>query len=230
MRRRWCLGLVLVVLWWGPAGVRAQDDAPDPTLVPTDDGGDADAYDLHGSLARPDPFAQTPPPKPPPPDYPNEEARGRTARNLLFVEVGGPAVFDSLNYGRIVADRWLLRLGVGAMALPGVPDGTVWSLAMPLSLSYVGIRWGSHALELGLAATLRYVTGPVDGPLVHDAGGAVRGLGEGHVGYHYMPVSGGFGWRAGVALLVGPGVALSLDVPRHVGALPWAYVSAGWVF
>jgi hypothetical protein len=125
----------------------------------------------------------------------------RTARNGLYVEVGGPGTFYSLNYERFVHDDVSLRLGGSYVRFTGTSTDATWfavgesSLTLiPLTASYLGLRSGSHALELGGGAVIASIGG--DGTTDFDVFGSASGVvGTGILGYRLAPLGGGFNFR-----------------------------------
>jgi hypothetical protein len=141
--------------------------------------------------------------------------------NSVFFEGLGSGVFYSINYERRFLDD--LGVRVGFSYFPGIGDPASGSGGLgiriyqpptwivPITASYLGVRSGKHALELGGGPSVTYATGnsPESGP------GA---FGSFLVGYRLHPIGGaGFQLRVGVMGLVG----------RSIGLLPWGYLSMG---
>lgn len=111
----------------------------------------------------------------------------RTERNCLFVELGGSALFYSVNYERFVRDGLSLRVGMGLIS-----DNLFGNLSIfPVTASYLGLRSGNHAFELGGGAVFVSSEASV-GP---DDAFETRSLGTAIVGYRYAPLDGGFSFR-----------------------------------
>jgi hypothetical protein len=138
----------------------------------------------------------------PPPAKPLQPAENgpRTARNGLYVELGGAAAIYSVNYERFVEDDVALRIGfgyVGISATGGSSTASVSMVTIPVTASYLGLRSGSHALELGGGAVYVRFSGSVTDSSSPGAFGTASGaVGTAIVGYRYAPVNGGFDFRA----------------------------------
>src|SRR5258708_9037766 len=86
-----------------------------------------------------------------------DEGSGRLAPDSVYAEAFGAGLVDTLNYERIVADRFALRAGAG-MFSGGATYGTSAVnrafFAFPITVSYVGVRTHVHALEVGGGVTI----------------------------------------------------------------------------
>lgn len=152
----------------------------------------------------------------------------RTARNGLFVELGGNAIIYSLNYERFVTDNAAIRAGFGwigvtASATDGYSTDTASAsfTMIPLTASYLGLRSGNHALELGGGAVIVTVSGSVsnDASGAEAFGSASGVVGTGIVGWRYAPLNGGFNFRVAYTPVIG-----------SEGLYNWFGVAAGAVF
>ena len=151
-------------------------------------------------------------------------APSRTAKNSVFLELGGNAGIYSLNYERYLTDNLAARIGAGYFAATFTDDeeeseGELWLI--PATVSYVGIGAGSHRLEIGGGVLIGHAsetTSTFDlDDVVTDSGTAV--VGTATFGYRYAPKHGGFTFRAGFTPLFN----------QH-GFLPWAGTSLGYSF
>jgi hypothetical protein len=93
-------------------------------------------------------------------------AEERSAPNSIFVEGLGPGLAYSLNYERLFAGDFGLRVGVSyltvtAQTTAGPETLTAGLLTVPVTLDYVGIRSGNHSLELGAGATFIRATASI---------------------------------------------------------------------
>ncbi len=166
----------------------------------------------------------------PPVSQPEEE---RTANNALYAEGLGPGLFYSINYDRSFGD-FAGRIGFGYVSVSaGASDssGQVQEtasasfIAVPITVSYLGIGSKRNMLELGAGATIWHVGA---GGSTFEAKSstsasesATFALPVAIVGYRYQPPNGGFLFRAGVSPLF---AGSSLPV------LPWPYLALGGTF
>jgi hypothetical protein len=166
-------------------------------------------------------------------DRPNTELR--SANNSFYVEAGGPGLLYSLNYERLVENDFGLRVGLSytsfsASASSGGSTATAsaafWTF--PVTVSYLGISSGNHALELGAGGTAIYASGAASGTGIAASGSGMAFLGTAVVGYRRQPMNGGFQFRIGLEALMGKGLALSNPNPDNFGVLPWLYMSVGF--
>jgi hypothetical protein len=153
---------------------------------------------------------------------------GRTANNGLFLELGGNGLLYSLNYERFVSPDVPLRVGFMIFSLSARDrvtneSGSISVLAFPLTASWLGVRSGSHALELGAGVVIVSARIDVDvdesrsdfQSVEFDGTGIV---GTGIIGYRYAPLNGGFNFKAAFTPFIGPGFG------------PWAGLSFGYLF
>jgi hypothetical protein len=183
-----------------------------------------------------------------PAEKPAEDPKDRPSPNSIFVELGGAAIFYSLNYERRVIDDLGVRLGVGyfgvgASASSGGTSASVGYsiLSVPLTVQYLGVRSGKHGLEAGAGVNFAYETGVATassgGTTASASGSAFTPMGLAHVGYRLHPVGKvGFHFRVGAMLAVARGWGFGrtldngIDDPLAVGFLPSGYLSLGASF
>jgi hypothetical protein len=158
-------------------------------------------------------------------------AEERDANNSVFIEAGGPGLLYSLNYERIVENDYALRIGASYTSLSASAGGSSASatfMTFPVIASYLGLRSGNHALELGIGGTAVYANGAASGTGMAVSGSGMAMLGTALIGYRRQPVDGGFQFRIGLEAVGGKGLALSNPDPNSFGVLPWAYMSLGF--
>jgi len=206
------LGLASVA-WAAPS--EAQDD-PAPSA----------------SAAAPAPAPPTPAPKI------SDDDKDKLAPNSIFVEGLGAAIGYSINYERMVIDDLGVRVGlsflsIGASTNAGGSTSTAGAkyVFVPVTVSYVGVRSGSSALELGAGVTVLYVSASSSAAGVATSGAGIVPYGVFLVGYRLQPVHhAGFMFRIGMSALVAPGLGLDNPNPSKLGAIPWPYISMGASF
>jgi hypothetical protein len=163
----------------------------------------------------------------------------KLAPNSIYAEGLGAGLAYSLNYERMVADEVAVRAGFSYMSFgASVSSGGQTSSAsasimtFPITASYVGVRSGKHALELGGGTTLMSASGSASGIGASSSGSGFGALGNAMVGYRIHPVDGaGFNFRVGAMALMGKGVSLSNTAdPAAFGMIPWFYLSLGASF
>jgi len=157
------------------------------------------------------------------------EESGRTAKNVVFLELGGNGLVYSVNYERFVSDNASLRIGagyigVGASAGPGSASASM--LTIPLLGNYY-LGSANHKLQLGLGLTLIRLAGtiefsPIERRAVEASGSVVIPAPTGVVGYRYIPESGGLALFAGFTPFLAPGTDRTV--------VPWPGLSVGGVF
>ena len=174
-------------------------------------------------------------PQPIPAEAPTAEP-AKLAPNSLFVEGFGAAVFYSLNYERMVLDQLGVRAGIGVMPIVSSRDADGFERAssstdllvfVPVTASYVGIRSGRSALELGGGVTLLYASGYMKpGPTLLPMGVAMVGYRNQPVGQH------GFMFRVGIEAAALRYDVLGQQKPTlgNLGIFPWPYLSLGASF
>lgn len=126
----------------------------------------------------------------------------RTAKNLLFVELGGNGGVYSINYARFIGDDFMFRLGAEYFAFSFLGSEVSVFLA-PIVVSYLGIGTADHKLELGVGAVLGYAS-TTGSELVSGGQGLAYGA-TGTIGYRYVPHDGGFTFNVGFTPIFGDG-------------------------
>ena len=176
-------------------------------------------------------------PQPIPAEAPTAEP-AKLAPNSLFVEGFGAAVFYSFNYERMVLDQLGVRAGIGFMPIVSSRDADSFEKAststdllifVPVTASYVGIRSGRSALELGGGVTLIYASYA----LANTSGPSLLPMGVAMVGYRNQPVGQhGFMFRVGVEAAALRYEILAYQKPTlgNLGIFPWPYLSLGGSF
>ncbi|HET6922982.1 MAG TPA: hypothetical protein VFI16_07535 [Anaeromyxobacteraceae bacterium] len=144
-------------------------------------------------------------------------AQERTARNGLYVELGGSAGIWSLNYERFVTDDVSLRVGGSYTSVTDSFSTSVSLATFPLTASYLGVRSGSHALELGAGVVFASASVSTTSVGVEAFGSGV--IGTAILGYRLAPLDGGFNLRVAVTPLFGEG-----------GFFFWGGVALGGLF
>ena len=132
----------------------------------------------------------------------------RTAKNVLYVELGGNGILYSLNYERFVTDDINIRLGLDYFSVSATDSSgdsaNATFLVIPVMFNYMGIGTPNHKLELGVGLDLLYLSaqssivgseGDVDGFVV---GGTAT------IGYRYVPHDGGFNFKVGFTPVFAP--------------------------
>jgi len=148
----------------------------------------------------------------------------RSARNALYLELLGNALFYSLNYERFLSNDVSLRVGAMFFSVRASDgdrdaDGSATVLILPLMVNYLGIGSADNMLELGLGISILYAS--ARGDLISDSrdvdGATVAGTAT--IGYRHAPHDGGFHFKIGLTPVFGLG-----------GFLPWPGISFGAVF
>jgi hypothetical protein len=185
-----------------------------------------------------------PPPQgapPPPPGY--EQPQNVRAPNSIYAEGLGAGLFYSINYERLLTEDIGLRGGFGylsetARAQSINANGTTTVsesasasiLTIPVTVSYIGVRGRTSALEVGGGATFVHFSGSTSGFGANSTGASSTAFGIAMVGYRLHPVDGaGFQLRVGGMVVAGKGLSLSGDGTAF-GAIPWLYLSLGASF
>lgn len=172
-----------------------------------------------------------------PSEAPAEEAL--PAPNSIYAEGLGAGLAYSVNYERLVVPELAVRVGLSYLSVSASAtssDGSTSTasssfLTFPITASYIGLRSGKHALELGGGATVTYTSARSSALGVSASGSGVTALGTAMVGYRIHPVGGpGFQFRVGAMALIGKGLSLSTPDPETIGVLPWFYISMGASF
>lgn len=185
-----------------------------------------------------------PPPPPPaaapaPPPRRERSSSNELAPNSVHFELFGAGILYSVNYERIVAPDVGVRIGlmylsVSATATAGNSSASSKStlLMIPLTVSWLGVRSGNKALELGAGASFLYTSAAASTVGASSSGSGVTPLAVLMVGYRLQPLEGtaGFNFRVGLMALGGKGLAFSDADPAKFGFIPWPYVSFGASF
>jgi hypothetical protein len=145
------------------------------------------------------------------PESPAGPPATRTAPNALYFELLGSGGLYSINYDRIVADRFALRIGFSAFEFCLFTCTSV--VTAPVTASYL-VGEGSHSLELGIG--LLGVSSDSDGTVV----------GTGVLGYRFQPLDGGVVFRFTATPFFGRG----LSDDGKFEAVPWVGSSIGGAF
>jgi hypothetical protein len=161
------------------------------------------------------------------------ESDERTANNAIYLEGLGPGLVYSINYDRSFGD-FAGRVGFGYLSLSvsgSSSDGQTQEtssasfIAVPITVSYLGIGSKRNMLELGLGATIWHVgagASTIDAKSTSSANeSATLVLPVGIVGYRYQPPGGGFLFRAGLS---------PLFAGSSIPVLPWPYLALGGAF
>ena len=148
------------------------------------------------------------------------------APNAVFLELGGPGLFYSVNYERRLPIPVVLRLGFSLFRVgEGESGDGIGYFTVPLSASYL-LSWGSHHLELGLGLVWGYAWSALNkrkGAPLDDYWHMAGSL---QLGYRYQPVGSGFVFRATFTPMYG---GRRFDaIGRYVQW--WGGISAGWSF
>lgn len=168
---------------------------------------------------------------------PAEEEGNHPAPNSIYAEGLGAGLAYSVNYERRVIDDLGVRVGFSylsfsssASAGGSTASSSSTFLTFPITASYLGVRSGKHALELGAGATLAYASAAASGFGSNASGSGITPYGVAMVGYRLHPVDhAGFQFRIGVMALAGEGLSFSKGA-TGVGVLPWGYISLGASF
>jgi hypothetical protein len=182
------------------------------------------------------PAPQAAAPAPPAGEAPAAHSGDHPSPNSVYLEGLGAGLDYSLNYERVLFDQLALRAGVSYLSFqPAVPPGTVSAtvtyVTVPVTASYIGIRKGSSALELGGGGMVVYTSGAASALGVSASGGGVLPAAVVMVGYRLHPVDhAGFQFRVGVMALMGEAFGLSAADPTRFGVIPWPYISFGASF
>ena len=118
-----------------------------------------------------------------------------TARNHLFFELLGNGGAYSINYERLLTDRWTMRLGFAGWSSEGFWSNSEKTyLMVPLTSSLLFGR-GSNFLELGGGVVWGRITKKYDNGTQPTERHRITNL-TGIVGYRHQPSDGGFVFRA----------------------------------
>lgn len=145
------------------------------------------------------------------------KADSASARNALYVELGGAGLLYSINYDRHLVGRLHLRGGYATLKSNFLFNGRVHMV--PVQLAFVSNT--THALELGAGATLVKDNGTSGlQPYNTNETGTSRIAASFVVGYRYQPIERGFLFRIGFTPFVG----------YNGRFLPFGGISFGYAF
>ena len=117
-----------------------------------------------------------------------------TARNQLFFELLGNGGAYSINYERLLTDRWAVRLGFSAWSSQGLwSDNEKTYLMVPVTSSLLFGK-GSNFLEVGGGVVWGHITKKYDNGTAPTERQIVTNL-TGILGYRHQPPGGGFVFR-----------------------------------
>jgi hypothetical protein len=128
----------------------------------------------------------------------------------VYVEIFGPAFFDSFNYERIISDI-ALRIGIGYFSISvgnSSTNGHVSWLAVPFDVNYIGIGSKKHIFEMGAGVTVVSIGAGGSAFGVDSDPNASKTFFFGHLnaGYRLQPPQGGFMLRTGISPVIGNGI------------------------
>jgi hypothetical protein len=112
------------------------------------------------------------------------------------------------------------------------PSTNPFFFLFPVTVSFVGVRSGRSALEVGAGATLVFASGYSNGDGT-SYGGSFLPVGVAMVGYRNQPVHrSGFMFRAGLEAVAArhPFYGPQGTTPEKIGVWPWPYLSLGTSF
>ncbi len=150
----------------------------------------------------------------------------------MYVEGGGAGLLYSINYDRRFGDA-AARIGLGYVALSSQTysssatsgrSETDSFIAIPITVSYLGIGSTKDMLELGAGAAVYHRGGGTFGTGI-DAASAI--MPNALVGYRHQPPGGGFVFRIGLSLIVET-EREHFALPEPI--LPWPYLALGGAF
>jgi len=166
------------------------------------------------------------PPRPPVAGSASPDPEARTARNAVYLELGGPGLAYSLNYERYILNDVSLRMGGSYMVwgTSGSAGHPAWWLAFPIMLNFLGVYAGSHALDLGGGLVMIYCSTDLSSICDDDGLAPKGGL---SLGYRFAPADGGFLFRAAITPLFNFSTKTSEKFPF---VSPWGGLSFGAAF
>lgn len=146
--------------------------------------------------------------------------QGSLAPNGVYIELLGPGLLYSLNYERIIGDKVSLRLGVSGWGGSSNDGISTLAVAVPMTISYVGIRDRQHGFEVGGGGSVLYGGSASGGVSVGSIAGT-GGLATLFGGYRLHPVD-----KMGFQLRVGLGIQ-AMFINNQSLIYPWPYLSLG---
>jgi hypothetical protein len=131
------------------------------------------------------------------------------AQNALYAELGGNSGWYSINYERFIMPDAAIRVGLSYMSVSATAGSggnsssanATWA-TLPLMFNYLGLRAGSHALELGGGVNMMYFSGSAATFDATAMSSGVIPVGALTVGYRFSNPDGGFVFRAGYTPLI----------------------------
>lgn len=122
----------------------------------------------------------------------------RTARQTVYVELGGNGLWYSLNYERWLQPNLAVRIGASYLSMSassGTAEASVSSLGVPLTASYMVGR-GNSKLELGGGVLFEKFSGQASSGFGEKAeGGGLFPMATFIAGYRYAPANGGMNFK-----------------------------------
>jgi hypothetical protein len=143
------------------------------------------------------------------PGAPAPLAEKSTAKNSLYAELGGNSGWYSINYERFIMPDAAIRVGVSYMSVTASAGtgmnsssaNATWA-TVPIMFNYLGLRAGSHALELGGGVNMMYFSGSAATFDATAMSSGVVPVGAATIGYRFSNPDGGFVFRAGYTPLI----------------------------
>lgn len=156
-------------------------------------------------------------------------AKGREAKNAIYLDLLGPGLLYSINYDREIIPDLSARIGLSYLSMgASTSDGSVSAefsyLAVPITVSYLGLGSENNMFELGGGPVILHFSG--SGLIESEdedvsAGASVTTMAlTGLAGFRHQPADGGFVFRVGLSPIKTFGA----------GFLPWGYLSLGAAF
>lgn len=187
----------------------------------------------------PPPTEPAPAPIREPAGAPRELGKPELAKNSVFAEGLGAAIFYSINYERIIAPDIGVRVGFGYLGLgssvstsSGSSSSKASYISIPVTIEYLGVRSRKSALELGAGFTAVYTSAAVSSLGANASGSGVTPFIVGVLGYRLHPLEDqpGFHFRVGITALGAKGMAYSSGDPDKFGFILWPHLSFGGAF
>jgi hypothetical protein len=148
-----------------------------------------------------------------------------SARNAVYLELGGNGIAYSVNYDRRFGNVWTGRAGFMIFEASGIDESTGnevdVSIAIIPVMANALVGKGTHRLELGIGPLFAMAGGDIEdanvGEVDEFSSAGLAGV-TGTFGYRRQPADGGFVFRASL-------------VPFYSGRPQlWAGLSFGWAF
>ena len=122
----------------------------------------------------------------------------RTAKNTVYLELGGNGLIYSVNYERFLSRDLNVRVGLEYFSLnasSGSASGNATLAIFPVTVSFLGLSKGPHAFELGAGLDIVYASASTDSTGGSSFGSGTTIAGTAILGYRYAPRDGGFNFR-----------------------------------